>query len=390
MLRGKHVHAIEVARETLAAADVLDDNSVRGRALNALGTSLMAMGEVEQGAAALREAVELADRFGFPGQQNSAYINLADALHLAGRLREAREVIDEGLARELRPSRVWLLILRAELAIEAGEWDEAATMLDAIGERQIGNTLVNLDLRRAELALGRGQHDLARHWLKEAADINSAMDEPQWTGVLGALTAELERREGDLEAARTAVRLALDRIDTRTDDAARLARVSASGATVEADAAQRARDLGEPEAERAALAAVDAHVDRAGASAANNGPIEVARMLVARAERTRARGEADPSAYADRGAGLERSSSVPTRRRWRGCARPRRTRWPATGPAATVAAGDAHDDREPRSGRVGCAPRSRAWRRGRGCSCRWPRRRSSPSATSRSPRTRSV
>ena len=50
MLRGKHVHAIEVARETLAAADVLDNNSVRGRALNALGTSLMAMGEVEQGA----------------------------------------------------------------------------------------------------------------------------------------------------------------------------------------------------------------------------------------------------------------------------------------------------------------------------------------------------
>jgi ATP/maltotriose-dependent transcriptional regulator MalT len=342
MLRGKHVHAIEVARETLEAADVLDNNSVRGRALNALGTSLMAMGEVEQGAAALREAVELADRFGFPGQQNSAYINLADALHLAGRLREARQVIDEGLARELRPSRVWLLILRAELAIEAGEWDEAATMLDAIGERQIGNTLVNLDLRRAELALGRGQHDLARHWLKEAADINSAMDEPQWTGVLGALTAELERREGDLEAARTAVQLALDRIDTRTDDAARLARVSASGATVEADAAQRARDLGEPEAERAALAAVDAHVDRAGASAANNGPIEVARMLVARAERTRALGEADPSAYAI----AARAWSELERPYPAAVARLREAEAHALAgdrAAATVAAGDAHE-----------------------------------------------
>jgi DNA-binding CsgD family transcriptional regulator/tetratricopeptide (TPR) repeat protein len=297
MLRGKHVQAIAVAREALAAADVLSDNSVRGRALNALGTSLMAMGEVDQGATALREAVELADRFGFPGQQNSAYINLADALHLAGRLREAREVIDEGLARELRPSRVWLLILRAELAIEAGEWDAAAAMLDAIGERQSGNTLVNLDLRRAELALGRGEHDLARHWLKEAADINSAMDEPQWTGVLGALMAELERREGDIEAARKAVQLALERIETRTDDAARLARVSASGATVEADAAQRARDLGEPEAERAARVAVDAHVARATAAATHDGPIEVARMLVARAELSRARGEVNPDAY---------------------------------------------------------------------------------------------
>ena len=251
--------------------------------------------------------------FGFPGQQNSAYINLADALHLAGRLREAREVIDDGLGHELRPARVWLLILRAELAIEAGEWDDAASMLDAIGERQIGNTLVNLDLRRAELALGRGQHDLARHWLGEAADINSAMDEAQWTGVLGALTAELERREGDLEAARTAVALALDRIETRTDDAARLARVSASGATVEADAAQRARDLGEPEAERAALAAVDAHVARTVVAATHHGPIEVARMLAARAEQTRARGEVDPRRLPGRGTGLDRArTSLPS------------------------------------------------------------------------------
>jgi DNA-binding CsgD family transcriptional regulator/tetratricopeptide (TPR) repeat protein len=342
MLRGKHMQAIEVARETLAAADVLGDNSVRGRGLNALGTSLMAMGEVEQGAAALRQAVELADRFGFPWQQNSAYINLADALHLAGRLREARAVVDEGVGRELRASRVWLLILRGELAIEAGEWDQAAAMLGSIGERQIGTTLVNLDLRRAELALGRGEHALARRWLGEAADISAAMDEPQFTGVLGALSAELERREGDLEAARQAVQLALDRIETRTDDAARLARVSATGATVEADAAQRARDLGEPEAERAALAAVDAHVSRATAAATNSGPLEVAWMLVARAERTRARGEAQASAYAAAAqawAALERPYPAAV-------ARLREAEAHANAgdrAAATVAAGEAHD-----------------------------------------------
>jgi DNA-binding CsgD family transcriptional regulator len=298
MLQGKHVEAVEVARETLTAADVLGEMSLRGRGLNALGTSLMALGDVEQGAVALREAVALAEEFGFPWQQNSAYVNLADALHLAGRLADARAVVEEGLARELRPNRVWLLILRVELAIEAGDWYRAEEDLGSIGERQVGNTLVNLDLRRAQLALGRGEHAIARRCLAEAADVGAALDEPQFTGVLGALSSELERREGDLEAARTALRGALDRIEMRTDDAARLARVSAAGATVEADAAQRARDLGEPEAERVALAAADGHVARAQAAAGNDGPLELAWLLNARAERSRASGVADPSSYA--------------------------------------------------------------------------------------------
>jgi tetratricopeptide (TPR) repeat protein len=272
--------------------------SLRGRALNALGTSLMALGNVEQGAAALREALALARKVGLPWQQISASVNLADALHLAGRLSDARAVVDEALAGDLRTTALWLVILRGELAIEAGEWAQADLILGSIGGRQIGNALVNLDLRRAELALGRGDHAGARVLLKEAAAAGAAMDEPQFTGVLGALRAELERREGDLAAARGAMQDALDRIETRTDDDARLARVSAVGATVEADAAQRARDLGEPEEERAALDAADSHVARAEDAACNEGPLELAWLLHARAERTRAAGAADPGAYA--------------------------------------------------------------------------------------------
>src|SRR5207248_1961141 len=134
MLRGKHTKAIRVAREALRVADALGDRHIRGRALNALGTALMGLGKVDEGAAALREA---------------------------------------------------------------------------------------------ELALGRGEHVAARALLDEAARVGADIDEPQFTGVLGALRAELERRVGDLGAARRAVQDALDRIETCTDDAARLARVSA-------------------------------------------------------------------------------------------------------------------------------------------------------------------
>jgi ATP/maltotriose-dependent transcriptional regulator MalT len=309
MLRGKNAKAMEVARETLTVADALGDTRLRGQALNVLGTSLMTLGDVDKGAAKVREALALAERGGIPWQQNSAYINLADTLHLVGRLCEARAVVDEGLARDLRPNRMWLVILQGELAIEAGDWDEAEAILGSVGGRPIGNTLVNLDLRRAELALGRGDHATARERLDEAGTLGAGMDEPQFTGVLGALRAELDRREGDLEAARGAIRDALDRLETCTDDATRLARVTAAGATVEADAAQRARDLGEAEAERRALLEADMHVARAEAAAAGDGPLERAWLLVSRAERTRASGAADPAAYAAAGdawAALER------------------------------------------------------------------------------------
>jgi DNA-binding CsgD family transcriptional regulator len=298
MLRGRNAEAVEAAREALTIADALGDASLRGRALNALGTSLMNLGEVEEGATALREALALAERAGLQWEQNVVHINLGDALHLAGRLAEARSVVEEGLARELRPNRVWLVVLQGELAMEAGEWDRAEAILGSIRGRQIGNALVNLDLRRAELALGRGQHGLARELLDEAANVGAGIDEPQLTGVLGALRAELERRAGDLEAARRAVRDALASLEMSTDDAPRRARVSAAGTTVEADAAQRARDVGELEHERVALDQADLHVARVQAIADDRRPLETAWLLVARAERTRAGGAGDPGAYA--------------------------------------------------------------------------------------------
>jgi ATP/maltotriose-dependent transcriptional regulator MalT len=298
MLQGNYKRSVEVSHDALTAADVLGDVAVRGRALNALGTSLIALGSVDQGAATLREALALAQKVGLPWQQISAYVNLADALHLAGRLGEARAAAEEGLTREIRTNNVWLVILRGELAIEAGEWDRADAILQSIGGRQVGNALVNLNLRRAELALGRGDHADARVLLTESTEVSAAMDEPQFIGVLGALRAELERREGDLGTAREALQDALDRIETRTEDDVRLARMSAVGATVEADAAQRARDLGEPDSERAALDAADVHLARAEAAAANEGPLELAWLLNARAERTRAAGTPDPRVYA--------------------------------------------------------------------------------------------
>jgi len=299
MLRGLLTEAIAVAHETLELTDALGDRSVRSRALNALGTSLVGLGQVDDGVAALREALALANDEGGGWPLTSAYLNLADSLYVAGRLREAEAVLEEASGDHRAGIRhPWLWILRAELAIEAGEWDAADEILASVPRGLVGTSLLNLNLRRAELALGRGDHASAHAWIDEVAAIGLTVDEPQFTGVLGALGAELARREGDLDGARRAVQDALDCFETCTDDAARLARLSAVGATVEADAAQRERDLGESDAGHAALARVDIHVARAEAAAERMGPPEVAWLLVARAERTRALGHPDPAAFA--------------------------------------------------------------------------------------------
>jgi DNA-binding CsgD family transcriptional regulator/tetratricopeptide (TPR) repeat protein len=299
LLRGLLTEAIEGANETLELSDALGDRTVRSRALNALGTSLVGLGRVDEGVAALREALALASEEGGGWHLTSAYLNLADSLYVAGRLREAEAVLEESADDQRAGIRhPWLLVLRAELATEAGEWDAADEILGSVPRGLVGTNLLNLNLRRAELALGRGDHASARAWIDEVRSIGVTVDEPQFTGVLGALQAELERREGDLDAARRAVQDALDRVETCTDDAARLARLSAVGATVEADAARRARDLGEGDARRAALARADIHVARAAAAAQRMGPPEVAWLLAASAERTRAAGEPDPAAFA--------------------------------------------------------------------------------------------
>ena len=299
MLRGRHTESIAAARAALPVVEAVGDLASHSNALNALGTSLICLGHIDEGSAKLREALALAEQDGSAWHTTSAYLNLADSLNGAGRLREARAVADDGQAHELRKQEEWLPILRAELAIEAGEWDEAERILAGIRRRLVGTAFMNLNVRRADLALGRADHASARARLDEVAGIGSVVDEPQWSGPLGALRAELERREGNLDAARAAVRRALGNIEGRSEDAGRLARLSATGATVEADAAQLARDLGDADAERAALAEIEGHVARARDAAEHGGPLARAWLLMAAAERTRAAADgADSEAFA--------------------------------------------------------------------------------------------
>ena len=300
VLRGRFRDALTDGDEALAAAIAAHDRDAEGEVLNTLGMANIALGEVEVGIGHLRRALEIArDRDDLDAIGN-AYANLADLLNLTGRTGEALATAREGLLampRRMMGRRDWMELTVSELAFEAGDWELARVHLERAASQQVGLLMIYRQLREAELALGEGDDEAAAVCLDAAAPLVKVTSEPQWHGAYGSLRAELLRRLGDLEGARGAVSDALDELEVCTDDVMRIARVTAIGLAVEADRAQRARDLGETKDARDALTRARIHMDRLKAAAQEGGPVERAWRSVGAASLARGRGRNDPTLW---------------------------------------------------------------------------------------------
>ena len=268
--------------------------------LDGMGVSLFGLTRYEEGERALRESLARARERGMLEMAATIYVNLSDSLAVAGRLHEARATAEEGaaLVQDTGRRRRWLDLVRAELAFDAGDWAASEALLPPHGRPSMGTTFLNEALRRIELAMGRGEHVRARTLLGQAEDVAADTREPQWIGPLGSLRAELERRTGDLEAARAAIDNALDRLDFCSEDVARMSRVAAAGVRVEADAAVRARDLGDDPASAVGNAELLLMRVEACAEGDPPRPNEMAFLATAHAELERARGDDDPALWA--------------------------------------------------------------------------------------------
>jgi ATP/maltotriose-dependent transcriptional regulator MalT len=296
VLQGKFRDAADVAREALEVARTAGDRGGEVSALDALGLALIALGEIDEGRAHMREAIAMARADGRVNALGVVYLNLADGLHLRGLPSEAFATAQEGYDASVGRTRTWLNVLLAELLLDCGDWDEVESHLPA-PERMVGNERLNAHLRRAELALGRGDHGRARELLDEMQSAMAETAESQYLGPYGALLAELRRRGGDVEGAREAVDEALDRLEFCTEDVMRLARVTAVGVAVEADGAQAARDLGDTAEMRRANARARNLLERVRAAAIDGGPVEAAWLATAEAEAARGRGKPDPARW---------------------------------------------------------------------------------------------
>jgi DNA-binding CsgD family transcriptional regulator/tetratricopeptide (TPR) repeat protein len=320
-LQSRYGETIALAQEILPQLpDTPDGEILRSETYNNYGLALIMTDVHEEGVAVLRESEALARGRGDWVLRSISYINLADALHLSGRPREAAEVTDEALAGigPGVPGRAWVPSMAAELAIDRGDFAAAEEHLGNVG-RVTGNSRVNVELRRAELALHRGDDATARTSIEEVEALLVDSLEPQFVAVAGVLRAELDRRNGPPVCAREAIEAALERLEFCSDDTVRLGRLALTGVAIEADLAQRARDLGDADAEADAIARAGIMLSRAHAAAAAGRPMESAYAATADAHHLRASGE-DPgdawSVAAERWEALDRPVLVAAAQRY--------------------------------------------------------------------------
>ena len=131
MLQSRNREAIAAGREALDVARSVGDRSAEILALNSMGVALAAAREVDEGIAALREALSLAREHGLVEHIGRSSENLADVLHLEGRSHEALEVARRGLeeVRARGRSGTWVALAVAEIEWELGDWRGAAASM---------------------------------------------------------------------------------------------------------------------------------------------------------------------------------------------------------------------------------------------------------------------
>ena len=301
LLQGRFAECRDAADEALRAAEAAGVEGTEAVILNRLGLSLFFLGEEERGDEVMRKSLHLARRSGSNDQLATAFVNYADALNFAGRSEEAAAIAEQG-AREVTPgdrSALWIACARAEILFDLGRWDEAEELLPERIAAQSGATLANLLLRRADLRLGRGDTVAARKILEQARGLLADSVEPQYIAPSGAMAVELELREGNIAAAREAAAKAIDQLEFCSDDAARMALISAAATTVEAEATEHARDLGDSAELAASLLRIELMAARTTAAAEEIGrPLERAYGLSAEADLARARRDEDAPARA--------------------------------------------------------------------------------------------
>ena len=189
------------------------------------------------------------------------------------------------------------MLLRAELAFEAGEWAAAEAAPAPPGRPGAGHDVHQRRAAADRAGAGPRRPRGGALLLDKAGDIAADTREPQWIGPLGALRAELERRAGDLDAAREAIDDALDRLDFCSQDVARMARWSrpparASRPTRPCGPATSARTR------RSRSRSAEGLIARVEACAEGERPVEAAFLATARAEIARAAGRDDPALWA--------------------------------------------------------------------------------------------
>ena len=262
MLGGRYTEAYAMAEEALELAVSVGARGIEGHARNTRGLSRGVMGDVEGALDDLETALRIAEEVDNVDDIGRAFANTTWMLELAGRLTEAIEVAERGVAATaqlglMRFFGTHLLCNIASCLFRLGRWDEAEAAIrraEAAGPIGINEILVQELLAR--FALVRGRFDEAVRRLEPLAAIAGRAVDIQFVGPVQASLVELALWQGRPQDAATRIAAALRLIDHSPE--IRISEIYALGLRANADVAELARARRSSSEEVEAVAAGEA------------------------------------------------------------------------------------------------------------------------------------
>jgi DNA-binding SARP family transcriptional activator/pimeloyl-ACP methyl ester carboxylesterase/tetratricopeptide (TPR) repeat protein len=321
MLTWRHDESRPICEQAIALAREVGARRAEFRALGVLGVDLAYLGHGDDGLAALRQTLRLAEENGPPEDLDRAYTWLTDVLTMLGRPRESARLAAEGVnvVRRYGIEHGPLVSNHIEALVTVGEWEGADSVSAAALRANTANWPHHVLVSRAELEIGRGRFDDARAHLDAA--LATVREDIRGSWPYDLVATELALWEGRWTDAEQSVHDALAR--ARSRDAA-LVRVQlcAQGLRAEAELAALARArgdadaLGEPLAQARKLLAA---ARRAGTDAAAVTPNAAGWRALAEVEHARVRGRTRPAAWSEAAAAWDRLERPPLAAycRWR-------------------------------------------------------------------------
>jgi DNA-binding CsgD family transcriptional regulator len=184
MLRDKFADAERVLRRAIRGARAVNALATEGHALCSLGPVLVELGQMAEGLAASRRALELCRAHGTTEDVCRCFVCLAHSLYFSGLYDEAERVAADGMAYaesigQLRYYGAALTGNRIMALILSGRWREAAAAKAAF-DLEMPESDPYLQVRWLNLLLGEGRADEARPLINRLLDLTADADDVQF------------------------------------------------------------------------------------------------------------------------------------------------------------------------------------------------------------------
>lgn len=241
---GYPLEGLALGQAALDMARRVEARDAEGRALNSVGVALGQLGRVDEGVAALEEALRIAGDARLYEDLCRAYGNLVLVLNQAGRSARGFAVGVDGLARireaglEHTRGRSVLANNTSESLLQLGRWDEATRILDQLLRDHPESVQLFPRLTLAVIKVGQGDFTAAERLLTHVQEAGAAVQQPWFVGGLYACLAEMAIWRQEPESARQAVLTGLHAVAGR-ERRVELLQLCALGLRNEADEALR-------------------------------------------------------------------------------------------------------------------------------------------------------